>query len=370
MRPELVIISLRNTQMWCDDIGQKLKDPTIDPNSILNKVLRTKEISTFPVGLIPIAIDWPDYYYKNGDLSEINLVIGDEKFSLDEAEIKLIDYTPNSIAFIIQFKNIEVSYKYVLQNQSYVVKKTSNKEINIVKKDFSQVALHDEFSQNCSPVVYFSDGSKVFDSFHIVRPEGYTIPHIHKDCFVKFEWTIDIRKESQGNTKDSNSIQYVLLSELKQKNYWFIFNDDGAGEIADIVAFKEENGLLLIEFYHLKFSQKSLAGSRIGDFYEVCGQVIKNCKWVGELDNIINHLKARERKRINQDQSSRIEQGEYRSFDHLKVHGGRLKKEYKIFIVQPGLDINLLSNDVAALLGATDLYVKETTGKNLTVIAS
>ncbi|HAT1994249.1 TPA: DEAD/DEAH box helicase family protein [Legionella pneumophila] len=362
--------SIVNWMMWCDDIGRKLKDPEIDPNSILDKVLRTKEITIFPVGLVPIAIDWPDYYYRNGDLSEINLVIEEEKFTLDDAEIKLISHTLDSIEFLIQFNAHEVKYKYTLENDTHVVRKISKESIYVIKSDFEQIALHDEFSQNCSPVVYFSDGSKLFDNFHIVRPDGYLIPQIANDCLIKYEWSIDIRRESQGSTKNTNTIQYALLNELKQKKYWFIFNDDGAGEIADIVAFKDENELLSIEFYHLKFSQKSSTGSRIGDFYEVCGQVIKNCKWVGEFDNIIKHLKARERKRINNNQTSRIEQGEYRDLDHLKIHGGRLEKEYKVFIVQPGLNISNISNDIASLLGATDLYVKETTGKNLTVIAS
>ena len=127
---------------------------------------------------------------------------------------------------------------------------------------------------------------------------------------------------------------------------------------------------IYIDFYHLKFSGEDKAGSRVGDFYEVCGQVIKSCKWVGEFEKIIDQLKKREKSRIRAGEASRIEVGSYADFDRLKQHGRRLQKKYRFFIIQPGLKVDIVTPDVLTILGSTDLYVRETSGNSLQVIGS
>jgi hypothetical protein len=100
--------------------------------------------------------------------------------------------------------------------------------------------------------------------------------------------------------------------------------------------------------------------------------VVKGCKWVGEFDSIVKQLKRREKLRATKTEgkATRLEKGDYREFDELRQHANRLEKEYRFFIVQPGLDTKNASNDVLALLGSIDLYVRETTGVPLRVIGS
>ncbi|MCJ7604191.1 MAG: DEAD/DEAH box helicase family protein [Desulfobulbaceae bacterium] len=360
--------SISDWMTWCRHLGEKLNDQNIDPNKILDKVLRTKEITAVP-NLTPIGIDWPDYFYEYGGLSTVFLEAHGRKISLDEAEITIAEHHIGIVEFIVSLEGARAKYRYAITGSTYSVNRVAGDIIYILSSN-TRTELADYFSQEASPAMYFEDGSKVFENLHIVRPEGFTIPHINSGSLEQVNWTINIRSESQGEHKNPDSIQYAMLQHLMHDGYWIIFDDDGPNEIADIVAFKDEGDVLAIEFYHLKYSKEDTPGSRIADFYEVCGQVIKNCKWVGELDNIINQLKKRERNRINRVAVSRIERGSYREFDLLKQHGSRLKKEYRFFIVQPGLDTANMSDDVAALLGATDLYVRETTGNGLKVFAS
>ena len=360
--------SISDWMSWCRDLGQKLNNQNIDPNRILDKVLRTKEISIIP-DIIPIGIDWPDYLYEYGGLSSTVIELNGTQVPLDEAEISIADYSSGKIDFKIVFNNIEAKYQYSVNGSSYSVTQTEGDRLQIIGGTSSN-EVAEYFSREASPSIYLADGSKIFENLHIVRPEGFTIPHINSALIEKNTWSVNIRNESQGENRDKDTIQYQVIQRLLQDRYWIIFDDDGANEIADIVAFKDEGNVLAIEFYHLKFSQEDTIGSRIGDFYEVCGQVIKGCKWVGEFDNIINQLKKREKRRINRTNVTRLEHGEYRDFDLLKQHGSRLKKDYRFFIVQPGLDSSNVSSDVAALLGSTDLYVRETTGIPLRVICS
>ena len=68
------------------------------------------------------------------------------------------------------------------------------------------------------------------------------------------------RVESQGVEKRADSIQYRVIQELKARDYDIVFDDDGAGEAADIVAVKIADGTrgraILVEFYHCKYSKQ------------------------------------------------------------------------------------------------------------------
>lgn len=86
------------------------------------------------------------------------------------------------------------------------------------------------------------------------------------DGLNKINWTVDITKESNRDT-----IQYQTFSMI-QDQFEIIINDDGSGEIADLVALKQENNEIVLSLYHCKYSSSSQAGRRLADMYEVCGQ--------------------------------------------------------------------------------------------------
>lgn len=359
--------SISDWTKWCQSVAKDLNDPSIDPNRILEKVLRTKLISEMP-DLIPLAIDWPDWIYEN-----INTVVfldsNGVDVPIDEADIDLLSYSKGIIDFCVSFKNIKAKYRYSIGNDSYSIDLLEGDNIYITVRQL-RTGLVDYLKDRESPSVYFEDGSKLIENLHIVRPPNFHIPHIDMTLLDRIAWTVNICNESQGKNKKSDSIQYQYIQKLKQEDYWIVFDDDSSYEIADIVTFKESGSYIYIDFYHLKFSGEDKPGSRVGDFYEVCGQVIKSCKWVGEFEKIIDQLKKREKTRIRAGDASRIEVGSYADFDRLKQHGRRLQKKYRFFIIQPGLKIDIVTPDVLTILGSADLYVRETSGNSLQVIGS
>lgn len=318
--------------------------------------------------LVPIGVDWPDYFFEYG-FSAISLKCQGESFCLESASLDITDHSLGTIFFALSLGQYHANYQYSLTDLRYSVSKIDGDNIHINIRS-SHMALERYFTEEASPSIYFEDGTKIFENLHINRPEDFVIPQYNRASLDSWNWTVDIRKESQGEEKNPDTIQYAVIQKLQQQGCWIIFDDDGANEVADIVAFKDEGNVLAVEFYHLKFSKDDNPGSRIGDFYEVCGQVVKGCKWVDEFNNIVKQLKRREKSRINRTGGSRIERGEFRDFDLLSQHASRLRKEYRFFVVQPGLDTQNASDDILALLGSIDLYVRETTGNPLTVIGS
>ena len=143
-----------------------------------------------------------------------------------------------------------------------------------------------DFLYDDPPMIWFANGASLEGNTY--TPLKTVYPPYPREKIVHWTWTgIDLRVESQGVEKRADSIQYRVIQELKARDYAIVFDDDGAGEAADIVAVKIEDGArgraIVVEFYHCKYSKQE-AGKRIKDLYEVCGQAQKSIQWMANED--------------------------------------------------------------------------------------
>ena len=133
---------------------------------------------------------------------------------------------------------------------------------------------------------------------------------------------VDIQIESQLNndySKKTNSIQFATIDFLKQsKEYSIIFDDDGSGEIADIVAIKDNEDDIIVELYHCKHSGGRNPEARITDLYEVCGQAEKSVFWKSDGIELIKRMKYRETKRLGNNGVSRFELGNMKELNIIQ----------------------------------------------------
>ena len=113
------------------------------------------------------------------------------------------------------------------------------------------------------------------------------------------DWSaIDIRTESQGKERRTDSIQYAVIQRLRVRELSrHLFDDDGPGEVADVVAIRRAGQTLNIELYHCKYSSAAAPGARVHDLYEVCGQAHKSVRWAERLNEFLHHLRRREAER-------------------------------------------------------------------------
>lgn len=191
---------------------------------------------------------------------------------------------------------------------------------------------------------------------------------------IRWNWQgTDIKKESQGQNKSSNTIQYKVIQTLKTgTDYYILFDDDDSGEIADVVAIKEDeaNKSFVFELYHCKFSTEAYPGARVADLYAVCGQSEKCVKWVQNTQGLIARLRNRENDRTNSGQVSRFEEG---NMQLLHILGKKLKfysVKYQVFIVQPGVDGANISESMHQVLCSASSYLMDTYGIPLILICS
>ena len=104
------------------------------------------------------------------------------------------------------------------------------------------------------------------------------------------------------------------------------------------------------------------------DFYAVCGQTQKSVRWRRNVDGLFKHLQSRGGRRT----VSRFEKGDLQQLSDLQQRSRFLTHKFRIFIIQPGLDVHKVKTktDILNLLGATDLYLKEAFAVPLTIIGS
>lgn len=368
---------LKQFKKWCIALGDKLIDEDIDPNQILRETL----IPTLRTGLpeiFPVWIDWDTDIYLDTE-TKYGFIIDESKFDLSNIELCLVNPSISSdLYFSVKTEFHEVIFKLELFEKidgedSFADFKITQQSSEIVEVQYGRSKLSGaDFFEKFIPTVWFADGSALTGNEYYELKQQIGI--YSKDELIAWNWDgVNLSNESQGvNPKKTDSIQYKVISKLKQEDYDIIYDDDYSGEIADVVTIKANSDKIEIKFYHLKFALDGVVSNQIKNFYEVCGQAQKSAHWKHKSGKeFINHLLRRENKTRKGQSCSRLEKGDKN--DLVKLLGilkNEIPVEFEILIVQPGLSKKNASNDILTLLGITSTYVKEFTDINLKVITS
>ena len=189
---------------------------------------------------------------------------------------------------------------------------------------------------------------------------------------------VNLRTESQGTAKNPSSIQARTIVELARRDFSVIFDDDGSGEAADVVAIRvaHEGGKpsgIEVELYHCKFARTGAPAGEIDDLYQVCGQAQKSIAWASSPEkktDLFTHLLRREALRTERSQATRLEIGTKDDLMTIREMSRLLPVTFKIVIVQPGLRKSNPSPAQLLLLSVTQNYLWELYQIPLGVIAS
>jgi hypothetical protein len=234
-------------------------------------------------------------------------------------------------------------------------------------------SLADFFREN-PPAIHFSTGAFILNDALFELPAEHRPPYDRERIEV-LNWTgVNLTRESQGLEKAADSIQRRVIEWLTDPDvgpsYDIVFDDDSAGEAADVVALREEGDRLRVLLIHCKFSKGSDPGACVKDLYEVCGQAQRSVAWRGDLQRLLEHLARREAKRNKSGKPSRLERGDIAALRRLRSRVDELAPEMEILIAQPGMSRKDASDSQLELLAVTDFYLRETAAVPLRVLAS
>jgi len=357
---------------WCDSVGKKILDNTIDTNAIMKTAMQMVEIEIFPDSHV-IAVEWPVFILRK---NESKLIIATDKWedTLIHCELLFSHFSSSKrdeFTFEIRSSkgliNVNVN---IIAKGDVVFSCSENVNISFGSQKLSLVEFFNEYP----PLLYLEDTSFIDGGLHIIPNENYQYIYSLNNI-EEWDWSgIDISVESQTDMKLTHSVQYRTINKLLN-DYDFVFDDDGTGEVADIVAIKNINDSeLVIHLYHCKYcpAVKGVAtpGSRVDDVYQVSGQAVKSVKWFADNEKLLLRLIEREKKRLEKGLSSRIEKGSFTDLTYYAKIARYTTFKHGVAIVQPAISKGKVSNEILTLLGSTEAYLDEISGVKLKVITS
>lgn len=373
------LLSFKN---WARRIGSLVEDPTIPTDELFKHTLKVNPVGSCPKQ-VPVGIDWDDEVYKNIDADQEIMFEGqDQKIFLFDASLEISQREwvpqnpPSDILFEISFGELRTQYriyysavpKEELTEYSYSIDRVSGPKISFSINQIGYNDIIDYFmTEKRSPVFFFADGSMLYAN-NLVALRHPTTP-FNADDLIVYDWNgVDLSVESMDWPRKENSIQYYVWRQIHD-DYEFIFDDDGSGEIADLIGVNQDANTIIVDMYHLKYAVDGRVTQRIANFYEVCGQAQKSLKWKNADKDIFRRMI--ERATRTEKGENRILKGDMEQLKQLSQDASYIKKVIvNLNIVQPGLSKKNAPVDVLELLGVVKNYAFEVCNAFLKVYCS
>lgn len=364
--------SIPDWRAWCQRVASKILDDSISASAFLTHTLIPKEASYLPAKEL-LSACFPIEWYSC-EMEHASLIEDGEIRSLHSLGIsKCYVADARCVMLEIGFEGgAPVTFKlsWGPREGQFTVDRVAGTRIS-VRAAGDELNL-EEFFREHPPTVFFVDGSELTGPRMLEA--GQTLEHTFDlDRIIVADWSgVDIRVESKWKTGvcRPQSIQAKLLNTLTLQDNMVVFDDDDAGEVADIVEIVDRGNEVICRFYHCKYSGGDDAGRRVNDLYEVCGQAVRSVRWTTDPNHLLGHLLDREKPDLLNGRGTRFEKGDVRCLVNLKKRLRKVRFHYEFFVVQPGIAKSTITPALSAVLGAANAFVLDTTGSHLTLLAS
>ncbi len=365
----LIARNLLDWVQWCQDVGRRLLDESVDVQAVKRNFIRPVILDAWPA-LVPLAVEWPTELlispaqsltlrFPGGEVSitEVSLSVEPEltadrclRFSLEtETETE-------SVAYDIALDQDGMHVRAVGAEVYFM---TSRRE-----------TLGSAFLTEQGPIVLMG-GDAVVSPPGVLYQPNRDIPPLDRNELTAIPWTgIELNKESRGAARDPHTVQGRCLELLQTQPWDFIVDDDGKGEVADLVAMRVEDSFLHIRLVHCKFAHGGTVGARLADLYELCGQAQKSTAWRRHPHDMVRRLLSRERRRHAQEKPTGFEMGTAEELLKLLGDLPSLAVDMEIVLAQPGLSQSRASHAQLELISATKIYARDTSAARLQVLCS
>lgn len=358
---------------WCTRTGALLIDDSIDPNQIFKDTAKVTEIDTFPADNPVIAMDWnEETFEKHHRMALVDPHFGSTPLYL--CEFAKWTCSGDTLEFEIRRESCDpLAVRIVLGGEDGHKVLLPNGEDAMISGWRREDEPLAEFLLGYPPTLFLADGSLLSGCNHTVFHAS--VDPLPEDFFEPWNWSgVDIETEaaykSEGGAISfrADSVQQRVMQRCKDDGAALVFNDDGSGESADVVAVFEDEDVLTLKLLHCKFSKGANPGHRVGDLYEVCGQAVKSVKWKWDAKNLFKHLQSRKNKGIGVEH--RFFHGDNETLANLLRKLDYADVRFEFWIVQPGLASRELPEDLGRLLMSCAATISDMTECRLRCISS
>ena len=355
---------------WCKQVSLKLNNASIKSSDVLKDVMRSDKIEgMWPKGIF--YVDWPESIAIENE-QKILLSYNAEVFNLLDImlgrplrtddltlSVPVIAAAPDGNRYLpdITIRLLDDGYKVSCPG---------------VKIIFAEEKALEHYL-DAEPLVFLAvDGSLVEGNYRSYAPNSLDLK-LPTALIESWNWgTTPIHSESMKAARNLETVQGFTFSKI-QNDYSFIFNDDGAGEVADLVAIRESTDAIYVDLYHCKYCPKkdgvARPGARVEDVYEVCGQASRSVKWLHTHEKFFDRLMLRYQQSLSNN-FQRILKGTPEDLELLRNKCHDHEMIFKFVIVQPAISAAKISAEQLAVLGTSYSYIKSVSSADVKVITS
>ncbi len=355
---------------WCKRASLKLNNASIKSSDVLKDVMRSDKIEDkWPKGLF--YADWPESIAIENE-QKISLSFNAEVFNLLDVELGKPQRTDDltlSVPVTAAVPDGEWQLPDItirLLNDGY---KVSCPGVKII---FAEERALEQYLDAEPLILLAVDGSMVEGNYRSYSPNSLDLK-LPTALIEPWNWgATPIHSESMKAAENLETVQGFTFSQI-QNDYSFIFNDDGAGEVADLVAIRESKDAIYVDLYHCKYCPKkdgiARPGARVEDVYEVCGQASRSVKWLYTHEKFFDRLMYRYQQSLPKG-FKRILKGDPKDLELLRNKCHDHEMIFKFVIVQPAISAASISAEQLAVLGTSYSYIKSVSAADVKVITS
>jgi superfamily II DNA or RNA helicase len=363
--------SLRHWCDWCDVVGTKLLDDSISIEDVIGNFLLPQEIDERPDAVL-LGIEWPWQILIGGpERFMLQPANGGPPFPLVDVEVVPADTErtgPLRFTFRSEAWSTPYQAEYIDSTVKFRCEVAQELEVVTARSRQRLSAWLDD-----QGLTFLLEKDQLIDQHGLLfSSDPHRAPY-PRDRLQPIDWEgTDLHVESQGPERRSDSIQARAFASLTAQDEWdIVLDDDGNGEVADLVALRLDDKGLLIKFVHCKFAHGDSPGARVADLYEVCGQASKSVAWRrSDMEPFFRYLGHRARKKQNRTGVSPFLVGDERAFIRLQDMAQIGKRRLEMVIAQPGLSAQTASDAQLELLASTEAYLRNTVNAPLAVWCS
>lgn len=333
---------------WCDALGNRLDaKETEKTGSGLDRLSAGQPIDEFPSA--PVYAYFAEETYisppKVFEDAESSIEIG----QLCDFELEVLSYESSVVA--LRLRGLEWSWdgEFALQRYPAIQPLEVDEIEPFVGRSDDRVPISEYLSEFVPQFLLENFDVVDRDTLLEANKSG---EKLSDGTLEVVDWAaekinIEMEKPEVGEAKALSIFDWTR-SYLREKGCAFVFNDDGAGEVADFISLEIGENENWISLFHCKASGTKRAGSRLQDIYDVSGQAIRSGIWLSNR-RLVDQLKHR----MALDGIIGIESGTLETLSDAFAPSNFQKLRFRNVIVQPGISASALKERPEQVLVTT-----------------
>lgn len=338
---------------WCGRLAIQIQDSRpVVTGSRIDQLTTSKSITELPSPAI--AAVWPEDVYENlrtirigsdaveRDLTEFDLQVNSEISENYNYELNLVEDDQILATFGFQLGHVS--------NCKQLAGPPCRME------NFIGEGSLEEYFCLKPPHVYLADFSSVVGNQFFHRPLTIQLDRSLVQPQPDFQSCVDITREFGPTANGRLSVHEFTEREFASLNADVLIYDHRSGEVADYIAISETDDAVTCRLAHCKASGKPNAGCRVDDAYEIAGQIVK-CLHYGRQPAALG------RKLVSRTSgNSTFVRGSTPVLERIMRTAEQKQFVFRICLVQPGISMSKLNDQVSDVFAAASDYIQTHTG--------